>query len=218
MGLYIGNTRYCPVIGKAETLPYDAEIEYIETDGNAYINTGIKVTNNTRFVFDMYLPYMEASTYGCWLFGVRNSANVAQMALMYSRSSNTRRWSWRYGTAEGTLAKEPPVGSCIIENYTTSSQRIIRINDSTITATSQTFTGTSDMYIFTLNLGSAPATNNTLVGQRLLSVKLYQGSTLAFYAVPVRVGQVGYLYDKVSGNLLGNAGSGSFTLGPDVTT
>ena len=32
---------------------------------------------------------------------------------------------------------------------------------------------------------------------------------------PVRVGEVGYLYDKVSKTLFGNEGSGSFTLGPD---
>ena len=35
--------------------------------------------------------------------------------------------------------------------------------------------------------------------------------------IPVRVGQVGYMYDRVSGTLFGNAGTGSFTLGPDVT-
>ncbi len=38
---------------------------------------------------------------------------------------------------------------------------------------------------------------------------------IVFDAIPVRVGQVGYMYDKVSGNLLGNAGSGSFVLGND---
>ena len=36
--------------------------------------------------------------------------------------------------------------------------------------------------------------------------------------IPVRKGTVGYLYDKVSGQLFGNANStGAFTLGPDVT-
>ena len=34
-------------------------------------------------------------------------------------------------------------------------------------------------------------------------------------AIPVRVGNVGYIYDKVSGKLFGNAGTGSFILGPD---
>jgi hypothetical protein len=33
--------------------------------------------------------------------------------------------------------------------------------------------------------------------------------------IPVRVGNVGYMYDKVSGKLFGNVGTGSFILGPD---
>ena len=33
--------------------------------------------------------------------------------------------------------------------------------------------------------------------------------------IPVRVGSTGYLYDKVSGQLFGNAGTGDFVLGPD---
>ena len=34
--------------------------------------------------------------------------------------------------------------------------------------------------------------------------------------IPVRKGTVGYLYDRVSGALFGNAGTGDFVLGPDV--
>ena len=34
--------------------------------------------------------------------------------------------------------------------------------------------------------------------------------------IPVRVGQVGYMYDTVSGQLFGNDGTGDFILGPDI--
>lgn len=34
--------------------------------------------------------------------------------------------------------------------------------------------------------------------------------------IPVRVGDVGYMYDTVSGKLFGNSGSGHFILGPDI--
>ena len=36
--------------------------------------------------------------------------------------------------------------------------------------------------------------------------------------IPVRVGDVGYLYDRVSGQLFGNSGTGEFIVGPDKTT
>ena len=35
--------------------------------------------------------------------------------------------------------------------------------------------------------------------------------------IPVRVGSVGYMYDKQTKQLFGNLGTGSFTLGPDKT-
>ena len=34
--------------------------------------------------------------------------------------------------------------------------------------------------------------------------------------IPVRVGTTGYMYDKVSGQLFSNNGTGSFTLGQDI--
>ena len=36
--------------------------------------------------------------------------------------------------------------------------------------------------------------------------------------IPVRKGNVGYMYDKVSGQLFRNAGTGAFITGPDKTT
>ena len=33
--------------------------------------------------------------------------------------------------------------------------------------------------------------------------------------IPVRVGSVGYMYDRVSGQLFGNDGTGDFIVGPD---
>jgi hypothetical protein len=35
--------------------------------------------------------------------------------------------------------------------------------------------------------------------------------------IPVRIGNVGYMYDKVSGQLFENQGTGNFILGPDKT-
>ena len=35
--------------------------------------------------------------------------------------------------------------------------------------------------------------------------------------IPVRVGDIGYLYDRASGQLFGNSGTGAFIIGPDKT-
>lgn len=46
--------------------------------------------------------------------------------------------------------------------------------------------------------------------------KQYRNNTIVIDLIPVRIGNVGYMFDKVSGQLFGNAGSGSFILGPDI--
>ena len=51
---------------------------------------------------------------------------------------------------------------------------------------------------------------------RLYNVELLKNGVKLRDFIPVRVGEVGYMYDQVSGELFGNAGSGSFILGPDI--
>ena len=47
-------------------------------------------------------------------------------------------------------------------------------------------------------------------------MKIYKDNVLVRDYIPVRVGLVGYMYDKVSGELFGNEGTGKFILGPDI--
>ena len=58
-----------------------------------------------------------------------------------------------------------------------------------------------------------------ITASKVYSLKMWQGGTLVRDIAPVRVGSgssaVGYLYDRVSGELFGNAGMGAFVLGPD---
>ena len=53
---------------------------------------------------------------------------------------------------------------------------------------------------------------------RIFSCQIIDTQTgkLRLDMIPVRVGSVGYMYDKVSGRLFGNAGTGDFVLGPDI--
>ena len=52
---------------------------------------------------------------------------------------------------------------------------------------------------------------------RFYSCKIYTGGVLVFDGIPVRKDGRGYIYDRISGRMCGNAGSaGSVTYGPDV--
>ena len=58
---------------------------------------------------------------------------------------------------------------------------------------------------------------------RKLTINIYgfsiynENDELILDIIPVRKGATGYMYDKVSEQLFGNNGTGSFVLGPDVT-
>lgn len=51
---------------------------------------------------------------------------------------------------------------------------------------------------------------------RIYYMKIYENSVLIRDFIPVRKDGIGYMYDRVSGQLFGNAGTGSFILGPDI--
>jgi hypothetical protein len=49
-------------------------------------------------------------------------------------------------------------------------------------------------------------------------MQIYINDILVRDFIPVRVGNIGYMYDKVSKKLFGNSGQGNFILGNDITS
>jgi hypothetical protein len=54
------------------------------------------------------------------------------------------------------------------------------------------------------------------IGARIYWFKVYLSNELILDMIPVRVGNIGYMYDRVSGRLFGNSGTGEFVLGSDI--
>ena len=191
-------------------LPYDAEIEYIQTDGKAYIDTGVKTSSSLTFDLNLYIP--SHGTQSVWMFGSRVSASSGQMAYLNDPAHSAK--DWRYG---GRAVIVYPI--CAPGNYNfnnTESVNVLKINDTIIlSAPSETFTSNYNFYILTLNVGGVPAINNIGNGARIMPSQIYLSGVLIRDYIAVRKGGVGYLYDKVSGELFGNSGTGSFILGPD---
>lgn len=84
-----------------------------------------------------------------------------------------------------------------------------------VTGTS-TFSTDINFYLLALNVYNTPALANTAPGARIKQSKIYISNVLVRDFIPVRVGSVGYLYDRVSKRLFGNKGTGNFVLGQDV--
>lgn len=189
------------LLGKG--LPYDAEIEYLESSGTQYINTNYKPNNNTIVDAVFTRDRTDTSAFACrWTgastydtFGIYQSNN--NLVFYYGRFSSKKYISVSIPSGVNTIK----LGiSSIVCNGT--SYSIAR----------GTFTATYPIYLFAFNNIGTPGFYCSI---KIYSFVISENGTKKLDMIPVRVGSVGYMYDKVSGQLFGNAGTGSFILGPD---
>ena len=188
-----------------KSLPYDAKVEYLSSTSNAtqYIDTGVVPNSNTGIQIVVY-RYNTSDSYMC---GLRDTTNT-----------NTR-WCignpgyYGYGNYGGI--RSIPVNTQIIYNLNYLNDGTFNTPEygSAVTLPTLPFTPVNNIRLF----GSAgiSASYSKWYG-RIYEVKITQGNILAMHLIPVRVGTTGYMYDKVSGQLFGNAGTGDFILGNDI--
>ena len=191
--------------GGGSTLPYDAEVEYLGGDGASYIDTGMKASGILHI--KTYLVDFFTSAAGAWPFGGRNAYNNNAYGMFVA--ANTGKLNVAYNGATNVFNSYSSYPqSCWVEMKSGS----IKVGSTTHTFSAKTFTSSYNVWLFGMNNGGSLAGNYTC---KIGTTFIYDGTTMK-YLIPVRVGQVGYFYDKISGTLIGNAGSGSFVLGNDV--
>ena len=187
MGMMINRRR---AYGGSKELPYDAEIEYLKGDGHCYIDTLYFPTTATE------IEIKQTNGNG-FSWGVRAGHTVGVW-------KNTIYWYRAY------------------RNYPQSGISVIYIGKGIVTLNGQqiqtyepiTARMTLPIALFCWHDNSYAQTGNDNV--TIYYFKVWEDNTLVLDLIPVRVGNVGYMYDKVSKQLFGNAGTGNFILGPDV--
>lgn len=181
-----------------KVLPYDAEVEYLESTGTQWIDTGI----NLREVVTVSatVSISKHVTANSALFGAFfDNANAPKLQVYVNGQNRWGNVNSTYYTYDGV-----PTGQNITLN-----------SDYTISATTKA-PQASDATIYIFMRNNNTGSNLPFDGLRLHDfVAMRNDITLRRY-IPVRVGQVGYMYDKVSGQLFGNQGTGAFVVGPDV--
>lgn len=190
-------------------LPYDAELDFLESTGVQYIDTGIVPDADTGF-----RTYVEAvDNKDSYIMGLRETTGQTRWCFGHNQDS----WYWGYGTyqSNNTSRLRFAVGCYAELNWMNSGEFSASYNNNTKVATLPTlsFTPTSTIRLF--GSSGVVATYNSWAG-KIFYVRISQGNDIIMDLIPVRVGQVGYMYDKVSGRLFGNVGSGDFILGNDI--
>ena len=195
-------------------LPYDAEVQYLSSNGSQWINTGFAPTFPSNLEYKARVLFPD----------ITNRKIMGLQGGMY------------FGVVSGKL--QPGLGGSDTVNVNVSANAahdfdiVFYLTQSSLSVKSAIdwyvdgTSGTVNAYLYNYLSADAPVwifTANNASGLRgASSVYSFQilvnGAAVRDY-IPVRVGYgagaVGYLFDRVSGELFGNAGTGAFVIGPD---
>lgn len=206
---YVTGYQKIEVAHTGETLPAGYSLlEYIQSSGTQYIDTGFKQNQNTRVTMDAQL--VSSSSGHSWLFDGRISTSSASKNVFLLSGST---WSADYnGSAERKSFPSIAILDRLKIDY---DKNVLTINDETVSWTAEVFQSTANLVLLACN--TAGAISN-YASAKLYECSVYNDGELIREYVPCKnpAGDVG-LFDLVSGQFYGNSGTGSFTSGPEVT-
>lgn len=216
MGNIIVNSQNKPYLVNGcalEFRPYDSEIEYLESTGTQYINTLYNPAQHTSLIIEAKLTNSPSETTIAGLYDASRLARfhigIYQAKWHFGCSNSSGSASW-INFESPTINLEKHVFELQSSGYC--------CVDSTSNQISNVRLGSfiSPIYLFCRCRGDKGNIADSFSNVRIYSVKIYENGNLMRFFTPVRIGQVGYMYDQINGTFYENAGTGSFVLGPDI--
>lgn len=194
----IANYKQAVPLGEPE--PDVNFIDYIQSSGSQYIDTGFKPNNNSRVVID--IEVLEAGTIP--IFGARVRYTGTSFVVWVVDSTELRS---DFGT-NGEI-KSVNVSSVFDRIIVDKNKNTCAFGSASITHTSSTFSLSVNLLIFS-STSDGSVYSKKLSG-RLYSCQIYDNDTLVRdYAPALDPDGVACLYDKVSEEYVYNAGTGTF--------
>ena len=200
-------------IGKA--LPYDAEVEWLESTGTQYIKTDI--IPGIGYTYRMTFRSTGVVNYG-YIFGVNWKDDAGAIEFFGLRRKASQAIFQSLGFKIGTVPCEEDIDYDItINGGEDGSLNEFELADGRVFSNNSRISvgPTLPMNLFAVNNNGSAAFQNKA---RLYLFSVESNGEAILDLIPVRVGTVGYMFDRVSGQLFGNAGTGAFIIGHDKTT
>ena len=191
-------------------------LEYIESTGTQYIDTGINAVGASSYGAELKYAYPSAQTgrslIGAWegdgysAFG-QPFTESGLLSALYIGKPNTRTNAFAY-----------TAGTIITDSFSVnvSGGSVTRtFNGATSTDSSLDFSSPTTLtcYLFAVHRGGGA---QQISSARMYYAKLYKNNVLVFDGVPVKrnIDNVVGMYDTVTKTFFGNSGSGTFIAGP----
>lgn len=184
------------------------KLDYIESSGTQYINTGFNPKGNSRVVMDfenMLIPADAAA-----LFGARTDTEKNVFGMWF----DTTAVQPHYGSV-GYNTKPIAVSSYNVRQIYDLNKGVATVGGTSVTFSQLTFNSSCALTLLAMN------TNGTVDERRasgkIYSAKVYDNGTLVRDFIPCKnaSGTLG-LWDNVNSVFYVNAGTGVFIAGPEV--
>lgn len=196
---------------KGGSSPYQ-RIEYLQSNGTHRIDTGIvfDFANKYEIIYEVvFTTKNPGRQYNGWDAG--GASGILQSGKISDGDSTT-------GFGIDILNESALFDVVINAGSSTQTVTKVTVNNTDYTnsrahSSLATYAGSSGYCFFTC---ASRGSYNYYCYEKIYSAKIYKNDILVRDFIPVRIEQVGYLYDTISGELFGNAGTGNFVLGPDV--
>ena len=173
-------------------------LEYIQSNGKEYIDTGFKPTSNTRVVARMSFEPVSAGT-SSYAFGAANSGGTGMFEV--STGSGVIRFTYAGAATTKPFPGARPFDIDFNKNTVT-------VDGITYTLPAGEFVGVNSLYIFDTNRGKA---YRAVQGVKVFNFKMYDNGAIVRDFIPCESpsGEIG-LWDKTGCKFYKNAGSGRF--------
>lgn len=204
MGVLLNRRRY---MGGEKGLPYDAEIEYLESTGTQWINTLVNQKETQQYLsvaVGIKVPVLETGEHDIAGSGSGNTPTMGYSRAQYFLWAGSGT-TWNPKSADTSWHDN--IYTFLFDGGRTFSE------DGSVIQGNQRNTFNNGAYNSLYLFASSP--NRLPLKCKLKYASITIDGVLRFDAIPVRVGTTGYLYDKISGQLFGNVGTGNFILGAD---
>lgn len=159
------------------------KIEYLESDGNSYIDTGYKPNNNTRVVMDFQLT--DTSATAAAIFGGRSSYTVQDFSFWFYNGG----WLTNFGTTSTSIQSD------VTGRYVVDKNKLeTKINGKSVNSITAAFQSPVNLFIFAVN--EEPTIDERLGKLRIYSCQIYDNGVLIRDFIPAMnaSGEAG-LYD-----------------------
>lgn len=186
-------------------LPYDEEVEYLESTGTQWIDSLCKNTETLEFRVKLDNSKMTNRSQSFGYFGTLGI--WGNLFGTYRNNKSPIIWvrpTWRYvGRQLGMIEAYCGLNSITINGVVCEKEQ----------DKGNTYGGNIEIF-----RGKDGCSEIKMYSMQIYDKGVSADGTLVRDFIPVRVGDVGYLYDRLSGQLFGNSGTGEFIIGPDKTT